>query len=168
MKLNERHKRFVELYKLSNRGWYAAIDCYKKVFVNCNNDKSASASAYKILSLKEVKEYLCEFDNAEQKRRDAEALKQYNDRTKSDIEKVSNKILSREKGLANLSDLAQLYINNIAEEYKKYKTINHNNVIMYDRLVNTIAKIDGWQKTQITATIQGVSDIIIKKKDDSR
>ena len=48
MKLNERHKRFVELYKLSNRGWYAAIDCYKKVFVNCNNDKSASASAYKI------------------------------------------------------------------------------------------------------------------------
>jgi len=39
---------------------------------------------------------------------------------------------------------------------------------MYDRLVNTIAKIDGWQKTQITATIQGVSDIIIKKKDDSR
>lgn len=168
MKLNERHKRFVELYKLSNRGWYAAIDCYKKVFVNCNNDKSASASAYKILSLKEVKEYLCEFDNAEQKRRDAEALKQYNDRTKSDIEKVSNKILSREKGLANLSDLAQLYINNIAEEYKKYKTINDNNVIMYDRLVNTIAKIDGWQKTQITATIQGVSDIIIKKKDDSR
>nr|WP_298658075.1 hypothetical protein [uncultured Flavobacterium sp.] len=168
MKLNERHKRFVELYKLSNRGWYAAIDCYKKVFVNCNNDKSASASAYKILSLKEVKEYLCEFDNAEQKRRDAEALKQYNDRTKSDIEKVSNKILSREKGLANLSDLAQLYINNIAEEYKKYKTINHNNVIMYDRLVNTIAKIDGWQKTQITANIQGVSDIIIKKKDDSR
>lgn len=168
MKLNERHKRFVELYKLSNRGWYAAIDCYKKVFVNCNNDKSASASAYKILSLKEVKEYLCEFDNAEQKRRDAEALKQYNDRTKSDIEKVSNKILSREKGLANLSDLAQLYINNIAEEYKKYKTINDNKVIMYDRLVNTIAKIDGWQKTQITATIQGVSDIIIKKKDDSR
>jgi len=168
MKLNERHKRFVELYKLSNRGWYAAIDCYKKVFVNCNNDKSASASAYKILSLKEVKEYLCEFDNEEQKRRDAEALKQYNDRTKSDIKKVSNKILSREKGLANLSDLAQLYINNIAEEYKKYKTINDNNVIMYDRLVNTIAKIDGWQKTQITATIQGVSDIIIKKKDDSR
>ena len=168
MKLNERLKRFVELYKLSNRGWYAAIDCYKKVFVNCNNDKSASASAYKILSLKEVKEYLCEFDNEEQKRRDAEALKEYNKKNKGEVEKVANKILSREKGLANLSDLAQLYINNIAEEYKKYKTINHNNVIMYDRLVNTIAKIDGWQKTQITATIQGVSDIIIKKKDDSR
>lgn len=168
MKLNERHKRFVELYKLSNRGWYAAIECYKKVYVNCKSDGSASASAYKILSLPETKAYIKEFDDVEQKRRDAEALKQYNDRTKSDIEKVSNKILSREKGLANLSDLAQLYINNIAEEYKKYKTINDNNVIMYDRLVNTIAKIDGWQKTQITATIQGVSDIIIKKKDDSR
>lgn len=168
MKLNEQHKRFIELYKLSNRGWYAAIECYKKVYVNCKSDGSASASAYKILSLPETKAYIKEFDDAEQKRRDAEALKQYNDRTKSDIEKVSNKILSREKGLANLSDLAQLYINNIAEEYKKYKTINDNNVIMYDRLVNTIAKIDGWQKTQITATIQGVSDIIIKKKDDSR
>lgn len=168
MKLNERHKRFVELYKLSNRGWYAAIECYKKVYVNCKSDGAASASAYKILSLPETKAYIKEFDDAEQKRRDAKALKQYNDRTKSDIEKVSNKILSREKGLANLSDLAQLYINNIAEEYKKYKTINDNNVIMYDRLVNTIAKIDGWQKTQITATIQGVSDIIIKKKDDSR
>jgi len=168
MKLNEQHKRFIELYKLSNRGWYAAIECYKKVYVNCKSDGSASSSAYKILSLPETKAYIKEFDDAEQKRRDAEALKKYNDRTKSDIEKVSNKILSREKGLANLSDLAQLYINNIAEEYKKYKTINHNNVIMYDRLVNTIAKIDGWQKTQITATIQGVSDIIIKKKDDSR
>lgn len=168
MKLNEQHKRFIELYKLSNRGWYAAIECYKKVYVNCKSDGAASASAYKILSLPETKAYIKEFDDAEQKRRDAEALKQYNDRTKSDIEKVSNKILSREKGLANLSDLAQLYINNIAEEYKKYKTINNNNVIMYDRLVNTIAKIDGWQKTQITATIQGVSDIIIKKKDDSR
>jgi hypothetical protein len=168
MKLNEQHKRFIELYKLSNRGWYAAIECYKKVYVNCKSDGAASASAYKILSLPETKAYIKEFDDAEQKRRDAEALKQYNDRTKSDIEKVSNKILSREKGLANLSDLAQLYINNIAEEYKKYKTINDNNVIMYDRLVNTIAKIDGWQKTQITATIQGVSDIIIKKKDDSR
>lgn len=168
MKLNEQHKRFIELYKLSNRGWYAAIECYKKVYVNCKSDGAASASAYKILSLPETKAYIKEFDDAEQKRRDAEALKQYNDRTKSDIEKVSNKILSREKGLANLSDLAQLYINNIAEEYKKYKTINHNNVIMYDRLVNTIAKIDGWQKTQITAPIQGVSDIIIKKKDDSR
>ena len=168
MKLNEQHKRFIEPYKLSNRGWYAAIECYKKVYVNCKSDGAASASAYKILSLPETKAYIKEFDDAEQKRRDAEALKQYNDRTKSDIEKVSNKILSREKGLANLSDLAQLYINNIAEEYKKYKTINHNNVIMYDRLVNTIAKIDGWQKTQITATIQGVSDIIIKKKDDSR
>ena len=168
MKLNEQHKRFIELYKLSNRGWYAAIECYKKVYVNCKSDGAASASAYKILSLPETKAYIKEFDDAEQKRRDAEALKQYNDRTKSDIEKVSNKILSREKGLANLSDLAQLYINNIAEEYKKHKTINDNNVIMYDRLVNTIAKIDGWQKTQITATIQGVSDIIIKKKDDSR
>lgn len=168
MKLNEQHKRFIELYKLSNRGWYAAIECYKKVYVNCKSDGAASASAYKILSLTETKAYIKEFDDAEQKRRDAEALKQYNDRTKSDIEKLSNKILSREKGLANLSDLAQLYINNIAEEYKKYKTINDNNVIMYDRLVNTIAKIDGWQKTQITATIQGVSDIIIKKKDDSR
>lgn len=168
MKLNEQHKRFIELYKLSNRGWYAAIECYKKVYVNCKSDGAASASAYKILSLPETKAYIKEFDDAEQKRRDAEALKQYNDRTKSDIEKVSNKILSREKGLANLSDLAQLYINNIAEEYKKYKTINDNNVIMYDRLVNTIAKIDGWHKTQITATIQGVSDIIIKKKDDSR
>lgn len=168
MKLNEQHKRFIELYKLSNRGWYAAIECYKKVYVNCKSDGAASASAYKILSLPETKAYIKEFDDAEQKRRDAEALKQYYDRTKSDIEKVSNKILSREKGLANLSDLAQLYINNIAEEYKKYKTINDNNVIMYDRLVNTIAKIDGWQKTQITATIQGVSDIIIKKKDDSR
>src|SRR5690606_3327712 len=168
MKLNEQHKRFIELYKLSNRGWYAAIECYKKVYVNCKSDGAASASAYKILSLPETKAYIKEFDDAEQKRRDAEALKQYNDRTKSDIEKVSNKILSREKGLANLSDLAQLYINNIAEEYKKYKTINDNNVIMYDRLVNTIAKIDGCQKTQITATIQGVSDIIIKKKDDSR
>lgn len=168
MKLNEQHKRFIELYKLSNRGWYAAIECYKQVYVNCKSDGAASASAYKILSLPETKAYIKKFDDAEQKRRDAEALKQYNDRTKSDIEKVSNKILSREKGLANLSDLAQLYINNIAEEYKKYKTINDNNVIMYDRLVNTIAKIDGWQKTQITATIQGVSDIIIKKKDDSR
>lgn len=168
MKLNEQHKRFIELYKLSNRGWYAAIECYKKVYVNCKSDGSASASAYKILSLPETKAYIKEFDDAEQKRRDAEALKKYNDRTKSDIEKVSNKILSREKGLANLSDLAQLYINNIAEEYKKCGTINDNNVIMYDRLVNTIAKIDGWQKTQITATIQGVSDIIIKKKDDSR
>ena len=64
MKLNE-HKRFVEFISYQIVGWYA-IDCYKRFLIIAITINQPRKS-HKILSYPGKKEYLCEFDNEEQK-----------------------------------------------------------------------------------------------------
>ena len=161
--MNKKHKEFLDLYKLSARTSEDVVSIYKKIYKEKKNDDTCRVNGYRIIRTGSAKKYIEDFDdkfNAKRKEVEENTINEILTQKSKDF-KI--KILSREKALSNLSSIAQIYMNKIAENNKK-NIIVDSNVMMLDKVLNTISKIDGWYKTNINATIEGVSEIVIKRK----